>query len=140
MDAYALVAFLGDEPAANEVEELLRRSECAITPVNLGEAADICGRVHRIKLVDVRKVVEMLVVSEQLEVVEVPAEAAWRAAALRQAYYKPRTSEVSLADCFLVAAAEPEDAIATADPPVAAMARAEGIEILPLPSSGGERP
>jgi len=38
LDAYALIALLGDEPAADKVEELLRRGDCSASVVNLAEA------------------------------------------------------------------------------------------------------
>jgi uncharacterized protein with PIN domain len=140
LDAYALVAFLGDEPAAADVQQLLHRGECAISPVNLAEAVDICGRVHGIEVDETRELIEMLNVAGQLEFLELPAEAPWRAGTLRRMYYKKRTCEVSLADCFLVAAAAQDDTVATADAPVAAVARAEGVAVVALPNSVGERP
>jgi hypothetical protein len=47
---------------------------------------------------------------------------------------------VSLGDCFVLATAGPGDAVATADPVVAAVARAEGIGVESLPDSTGRRP
>jgi hypothetical protein len=47
---------------------------------------------------------------------------------------------MSLADCFLVASVVDGVSIATADRPVAEIARAEGIEVIALPDSTGRRP
>lgn len=45
VDAFALIALLRDEPAAGEVEGLLRRGEAAVTAINLAEALDVLERV-----------------------------------------------------------------------------------------------
>ena len=140
LDAYTLVAFLGEERAAGEVEELLRRGTCAISVVNLAEAVDVSVRVHELSLDDVQPVIEMLVRTQHLELVAPSEAVAWRAAALRQAHYRPRASEISLADCFLLAAAGPGDEIATADAPVALVARRENLGVVALPDSRGRRP
>jgi hypothetical protein len=47
-DAFALLAPLGEEPAADNVEALLRRGDAAITAVNLAEALDVLQRVQGI--------------------------------------------------------------------------------------------
>jgi predicted nucleic acid-binding protein len=48
--------------------------------------------------------------------------------------------QVSLADCFVIATAEPGDTIATSDSAVARVARAEGLDVLALPNARGRRP
>ena len=48
---------------------------------------------------------------------------------------RKKQSEVSLADCCLVAVATPADRIATADPAVLRMATAEGIGTVELPAA-----
>ena len=57
----------------------------------------------------------------------------WRAAELRSRHHDRRDSAVSLADCGLVAGATAADRVATADPAVLRMARAEGVATLELP-------
>ena len=47
---------------------------------------------------------------------------------------------MSLADCVALATAAAARAIATADPPLAAAARAEGIDVIALPDSEGRAP
>jgi uncharacterized protein with PIN domain len=140
LDAYALVAFLGDEPAAGEVEAMLRAGDCRIGLVNLAEAAEVVGRIHGVELDEVRETVEQLVGSESLGLDTPSTEVAWRAAALRQVHYKRGSCELSLADCFLIATASTSDEIATADPAVAAVARCEGLAVTALPDSSGHRP
>jgi predicted nucleic acid-binding protein len=140
LDAYALVALLADEPAAGEVEKLLRAGDCAVNVVNLAEAVDVSLRIHRVPFEDMREVIDPLVLSRRLRLVAPDEESAWRAAALRRAYYARRTCEISLADCFLLSAAGAGDEIATADPAVAEAARAEDLRLLALPDSSGKRP
>jgi predicted nucleic acid-binding protein len=62
-------------------------------------------------------------------------------ASLRRRHYDRATRELSLADCFLLAAASRLDAsIATSDPGVASAAREESLELIALPDSTGRRP
>lgn len=139
LDAYALVALVADEPAAQEVEALLREGSTALTTVNLAEAVDVAGRVHRVAEQDLRVIVEPLL-SDVIVIVQPTEAAAWRAADIRTRYYVRRTRPLSLADCFLIAATGADDSIATADPPIAAVARAEGRSVVSLPDTVGRRP
>lgn len=138
LDAYGLVALLADEPAADEVERLLRSDECAVPAVNLAEAIDVLTRVHGVPGADVRAGLDPLL-GEVVRVVAQGEAAAWRAAELRSKHYRRRLAPVSLADCLLLAAAGPDDTVATADPHVAHVARSEGIALVPLPDTAGER-
>jgi PIN domain nuclease of toxin-antitoxin system len=139
LDAYALVAFLADEPARPEVADILRGS-CVMSTVNVAESLDVLERVHGIGEDELRGLVDPLL-ADRLKVEEPGAEDAWVVASLRGRYYERSTRELSLADCFLLAAASKFDAsVATADPAVAATARAESIELIALPDSSGNRP
>lgn len=139
LDAYALVAFLADEPARDEVEVLLRES-CVVTIVNLAESLDVLGRVYGIGEDELRRLVDPLL-GDALAVDAPPAEDAWVVASLRRRYYDREKRELSLADCFLLAAASRLGAsVATADPPVASVARDESLELIALPDSSGRRP
>jgi predicted nucleic acid-binding protein len=139
LDAYALVAVAGDEPAADEVEELLRTSDPTITAINLAEAIDVLLRTYGFDGEAVQAAIAP-VVGDPLDVVECTAEHAWKAAALRRRHYHRRLSALSLADCFLLATAGVEDRIATSDPTVASVARDEGIGLVPLADTSGRRP
>jgi uncharacterized protein with PIN domain len=139
LDAFALVALALDEPAASEVEAALRRGSCRMSGANFAEAIDQLCRVHKQPIEDVRAAFQP-VVDEVLEVVAVDQAIGWRAAELRRRYYRRRQSEVSLADCIALATAGGGEEIATADPPLARAARAEGMEVIALPDSGGRRP
>jgi PIN domain nuclease of toxin-antitoxin system len=129
LDAFALVAFLDDEPAAPDVERLLARGDAAMSAVNLAEAAQRKLRMSSVTLPELQEVVGSLPVA----VIPYSEGHAWRAAALRSRHYNRRDSAVSLADCCLVAVATPADRIATADAAVLRMAEAEGISTVELP-------
>lgn len=139
LDAFALVALALDEPAASEVESALRRGDCTVSAVNLAEALDQLGRVHRHARDDLHGAFAP-VLGESLSVLAADEVIAWRAAELRRRHYRRRGSELSLADCVALATAHPGDRLATADPPLARAARAEGIEVLALPDTEGRRP
>lgn len=140
LDAYALVALIADEPAAGEVERLARSGAAVITSINLAEAVDVCCRVHRLGEEEVAAVIDPMVVAGAVVVVAPEASHAWDAAHLRLVHYRRRERPISIADCFLLAAAEPGDRVATSDPAVAAAARSEGIDVIALPDSAGVRP
>lgn len=139
LDAFALVALARDEPAAQEVEDLLRSGQAAISALNLGEAIDVLGRVHDI---DHRELSEGMRVleAEVLNVLPVNGPVAHRAAQLRSRHYRRRGSELSMADCVALASADSKDRLATADPALAEAARKENIEVVALPDSNGNRP
>jgi len=139
LDAYALVALLADEPAADDVESLLRAGDCGIVNFNLAEAIDVTQRVHHLSPDEVRALVEPLLGGVLTLVM--PAEThTWRAAEIRVRHYDRRTRPLSLADCFLLAAATVDDRIATADPPLAQTARDEDVRLIGLPDRAGRTP
>ena len=110
-----------------------------MTTVNLAEVIDVLGRVHLVGEEELRATVEPHL-SEVVSTVLPTQDDAWRAAAIRTRYYDRGGCPLSLADCFLIAATGPGDSIATADVPVAETARAEGIDVVPLPDTAGRRP
>jgi PIN domain nuclease of toxin-antitoxin system len=135
LDAHALLALLRAEPGADEVELILRQGNVSITAVNLAEALDVLVRRDGVPEETVREVLEPLL-GTGLDVVAVGERDAWRAASLRSRHYRRREGALSLADCFLLAAGEREEAIATDDEAVIAVARAEGIGVAPLRGAG----
>lgn len=139
LDAYGLVALIAEEPAAAEVARLLQTNDVGMTSVNLGEAIDVTQRVFRLDPVEVREAVEPLF-QGRLRLAAQRDEDAWRAAELRLRYYDRKDRALSLPDCFLIAAAGQGDGIATADPAVAEVARAESIRLISLPDTEGRRP
>lgn len=139
LDAFALVALTRAEPAADEVEVLLRREDCVVTAVNLVEVLDQLGRVLQQPPERLEAELSPLL-DGVLSVVSVDRRVAWRAAELRRRHYVRRTSELSLADCVALAAVGPADSLATADPPLARAARDEALQVVALPDSLGRRP
>lgn len=139
LDAYAVVAILAEERAAPDVERLLRSEETGILIVNLSEALDVLQRVRRAGRAETLRGLDLLAESG-LRAVDAGIDDAIRAADLRLAYYNRRLRPLSNADCLLLAAPIGSDAIATSDPHVAEVARAEGIGLVPLPDSNGRLP
>jgi PIN domain nuclease of toxin-antitoxin system len=138
LDAYALIAAARKEPATAEVERLLRAGGCAISAVNLAETIDRLCRLDGASIEEVARFVEPLL-TEHLAVRPVSAETAWHAGAIRARFYS-KQSPLSLGDSFLLASAEEDDELATADPVVASTARELGIILIPLPDTGGRLP
>lgn len=140
LDAFALVALALDEPAAAEVEALLRRGDAVMTTTNLGEALDQLHRVHALPLEELEAQLASLL-GGAVTLREVNEALMWRAVELRGRHYRRQGSELSLADCVALAAAEPNvDRLATADAALAAAAPAESVELIALPASDGRRP
>jgi PIN domain nuclease of toxin-antitoxin system len=139
LDAYALLAFLRDEPAADEVAEILRGDDVAIVSANLAEVVDQLMRRAQIERSVITEALSP-VLDERLVVLPVGGQVAWTAAEVRAQHYRRKDAELSLADCLLIASAADGDAIATSDAPVAETARARGILVVGLPDSAGRRP
>jgi len=139
LDAYALVALIADEPAAGEVETLIREHDCRVSTINLAETIDVSQRVHSVSQAEVRGILGPLFPHEVL-LASPLEEHAWAAADIRSRYYS-RKSPLSLADCFLLAHAYiDEDGLATSDSPLAEAARGEGIQVTALPDRSDRRP
>ena len=139
LDASAFVALAGGEPAAAEVEALIRRGDAAMTTLNLAEGIDVLQRTGGHGGEGFRASIEAFVVTN-LEVVGLDLERAWRAADLHAARYHRRRSPVSLADCVLIASGSPGDHVASSDGAILRIASGEGLEPIPLPDSRGRRP
>jgi PIN domain nuclease of toxin-antitoxin system len=139
LDANALLALLRAQPAEEEVASLLHGGGCATPSSCLAEVVD---RLIRRWGSTPEQIAEQLgpLVDEAVVVLPVDSRTAWRAGELRAAHYHRKTSALSLADCILLAAAGPDDKIATSDRAVAATARRLGIDLIPLLDSKGERP
>jgi predicted nucleic acid-binding protein len=141
LDAYALIALAANEPAAGDVERILRRGQASIVVLNLAEAIDVCRRRHGLGSAEIRDVIEPLFLERSLTTVVSEERHAWDAAELRTTHYDRKTRALSMADCLLLAHAGQEDAeIATADRSLAAVARVEGVTVVALPDSAGAKP
>jgi uncharacterized protein with PIN domain len=139
LDAYALVALLADEPAAEEVAGLIAGSAAAVPAPNLAEAADRLARVHGIPVARTRATVELLEGSGDVRVVALGPDQAWRAAELRTTYYHRTRCPLSLGDCLLIASVAGADQLVTSDGYVLQTAAHEGIAWTALPDSQGAR-
>lgn len=140
LDAFALIALLRDEPAADEVEAILRRGEAAMSAVNLAEALDVLQRVDGVDRARLDALTGPLI-RESLALLAVEERTARDGADIRARRYHRTRAPLSLADCLLLAAARGAQAVvATADRPLASAARAEEIEVAALPDSRGRRP
>jgi predicted nucleic acid-binding protein len=131
LDAFALIALVAEEPAAEEVEGLLRRGDAAVTAINLAEALDVLQRVEGIPQERLDVVIGPLV-RESLTLLVVDEPMARKAAGIRARRYHRTRAPVSLADCVLVAAAATDDVVATADGPLLHIAREERVQVREL--------
>jgi predicted nucleic acid-binding protein len=136
LDAFALIALQRDEPAAQAVAEIIASGDAGIPSVNLAEVLDQLIRLDGVPADRLGRAFSGFV-SAGLVVVHTRDETPWAAARLRARHYRRRGGALSLPDCILLATADAGDTIATADRPVLAAARAEGIDVMPLPDSAG---
>lgn len=139
LDAYAVVAFFRDEPCAADVAALLRGST-VLTAANATEVIDQLVRVFQLDADDVHADLALLV-HAGMEIVPVTPNEGLTAGRLRSRHYHRERCAVSLADCIAAASTlARREPLATADPALAAMVRAEGGEIFPLAGSTGVKP
>ena len=131
LDAFALIALLADEPAADEVEALLRGGEAAMTAVNLAEALDVLQRVQGISFERLQTLTTPLV-GERIKLLPIDEPIARRAADIRARRYHRTSAPLSLADCILLAATRESDRLATADGPLIRVAEAEKVQVRAL--------
>lgn len=135
IDASALIALLGAEPAAGEVQKMLNEG-VAMTTLNLAEVVDRLKRRYDLGIERTRPIIEGLLAKSMTLVGLGPAQA-WRAGEIRAAHYHRSRCPISLADAVLVASALPGGRIASSDGPLLRVAASEGIATLPLPDSNG---
>jgi PIN domain nuclease of toxin-antitoxin system len=131
LDAFALIALLRDERAADDVQRLVAAGDASMSVVNLAEVGQKVIRADALQPDELDHILDAL----PLTIVPFTRAHALRTAELRALHYDRRESAVSLADCCLVAVATPADRVATADPAVLRMARAEGFETIELPGA-----
>jgi PIN domain nuclease of toxin-antitoxin system len=137
IDASALIALLGAEPAAGEVQEMLSRG-AAMTTLNLAEAVDRLERRYGLEIGQTRPVIEGLLAGSLTLLPLGPAQA-WRAGEIRAAHYHRSRCPISLADAVLVASAPVGGRIASSDGPLLTVAASEGVVTMVLPDSKGRR-
>ena len=133
LDAYALVAFPVGGPAAAEVRAILREGDVGVTTANLAETLEIAERLYKLPVARAFGALQPLL-QETLTAVPLDIATAHRAAELRVGHHHRRECPISLADTVFLASISDGDRLATADPDVLAVAEAEKIETVPLPS------
>ena len=114
LDAFALIALLAEEPAADEVEAL-----------------DVLQRVQGIPREHLEEVTTGLV-GERIMLAPIDELIARDAADIRARHYHRSRAPVSLADCILLAATGGSDTLATADKPLISIAEAEHVKVMAL--------
>lgn len=126
-------------PAADDVEQLLR-APTALSAANYAEIVDHIMRRGGLDA-DQAEVRMRLLVEAGTRIINVDDHLAARVGALRAEHYHRDTCAVSLADCCALATSLTLGTpLATSDPSLAAVARAEGCEVVALPDSRGVRP
>lgn len=139
LDAYAVVAYLRGEPGAGDVATLLR-GPTALSSVSAAEVVDQLVRVWGRDPDDVHADLALLC-HAGMELVSVPADVAIHAGRLRARHYRCERTAVSLADCVAAATAlSRRRPLATSDPALAVVVRAEGGLVHGLPDSKGQLP
>jgi len=139
LDAYAVISFLRDEAAAEEVATLLR-GPTLLPSVNQAEVIDQLVRVYHRAADDVEADLALLS-HAGMDVATLDSATAALAGRLRARHYHRERCAVSLADCVASATAIMHDRpLATADPALAALLRAEHGKIIGLPDTNGQRP
>jgi predicted nucleic acid-binding protein len=112
----------------------------ALTAVNLAEVIDVLGRTYGHLIETVAERIDWLIAGG-LDVLEADYLMAREAGRIRAQRYHRRQAPISLGDAFAAAGAFLLEArLATSDPALAAVARAEGVEVITLPDSSGRRP
>ncbi|MEX2625806.1 MAG: PIN domain-containing protein [Ilumatobacteraceae bacterium] len=137
LDAYAVLALLKGEAAADEVGELLSTGAATMTPLGVAEAMD-----HLVRLagVDPDEAALDLAQLGLLDPAPLTGPVARRAGVLRAAHYHRTKRAVSLADCVAAETARELDApLATADPHLLELCHDDGIRSIVLVDARGNR-
>jgi ribonuclease VapC len=139
LDAYAVLAFLRDEPAAAQVATLLA-SPTVLSSANAAEVVDQLTRLGGHSADDVHADLALLE-HTGMRLAPITEDHAMLAGRLRARYYHRERCAVSLADCMAAATALVEGLpLATADPALASVVRAEGGHVHALPDRRGVLP
>jgi PIN domain nuclease of toxin-antitoxin system len=135
LDAQGLEAFLRDEIAAENVEQILFSGEQTImATVNMAETIDRMRRLHGVD----SDSLEADLLETGIHFSAVDTALATEAAELRASHYHRTRRSVSLADCIAAALALDRGyRLATSDPALLALVVDEGGAVEPLPGSDG---
>jgi len=139
VDTQGIVALLVAEPAAAEVEAILRGRDgiATISAITIAEIIDVGVRT-RGQRVDTMDDQISALIAGGVEVVPVDEDISRLAGALRARHWDPKRRPVSMADCIVLATAMMvREPVATSDRPLIAAARAEGHPVIALLDSRG---
>lgn len=135
LDASVVVGGLLD-PSSGVFDDLLGSPVGRISTINVAEVVDVLIRKHGVLERDVVDAMDLLI-RAGLTVESVSARQALAAGALRGRHFTRRSGAVSIADCIAVALAdEVGEPVASTDPALLAMAKAEGIAVIALSPFG----
>ena len=136
LDAYALVAELRDEPAAEIVSGLLLDPDVYCRTISTA-AAETVDRVSRLGGHPAQEVALRLL-QLGLEITPVDDDLGIRAGVLRADAYHRTWAPLSMADCLVAAEAlRCRDVLATADPHLLDLVASRGGSFVALPASDG---
>ncbi|MGL5863436.1 MAG: PIN domain-containing protein [Phycicoccus sp.] len=139
LDAYAVIAFLRGELGAGEVAPL-PGEPTVMSTANAAEVIDQLVRIWKFDADDVHGDLALLA-QAGMQIVPVTVDEGLAAGRLRASHYHRDRCAVSLTDCIAAASAlGRQRPLATADPALAAVVRAEGGTIMPIASSSGAKP
>ena len=139
VDTGPIVSVLLGDAAAAEVSSTLDGRDCGVTVVNVAEVMDVLIRVHRAPVDDASEALGRFL-ADVARPIPATRPLAEQAALIRARHYHRRDRDVSLADCFALAAAIPDADFATSDTAMARVALAEGLNVIALPNPRGRRP
>jgi predicted nucleic acid-binding protein len=135
LDAYAVIAFLRGEPAAEHVRPLLEDRDAELTAVGLAEVLD---HLIRLAKADEDDAVLDLAQLGLLDPLPVDADLGSAAGRLRARRYHRTRCAVSMADCIAAVTARASGRrLATADPHLLQVCHVEDIPMIALPASDG---
>ncbi len=135
LDAYAVIAFLRAEPAAELVQPVLESGDAVLTAIGVAEVVD-----HLVRVIGVDEDEAALDLAELglLDGHPVGAALGLAAGRLRARRYHRTRCSVSMADCVAAEVARAlERPLVTSDPHLLDLAAAEQIPLLALPGTDG---
>jgi predicted nucleic acid-binding protein len=135
LDAYAVIAFLRDEPAADQIRPLLEAGDGALTAVGLAEVLD-----HLVRLAGADEDDAVLDLAQLglLDAIPINAGTGNAAGRLRSRHYHRTRCPISMADCIAAEIARAtRRPLATADPDLLDVCHTEHVEVIALPGSDG---
>lgn len=135
LDAYAVIAYLKGEVAADEVRPLLDDATATLTALGVAEVID---HLVRMAASDEEDALLDLAQLGLLDGRTVDSGLGIAAGRLRARHYDRRRCQVSLAGCVAAEAARSGgEPLATADPDLLDVCHAEGTAVVVLPGSAG---